>query len=399
MMFHASSISRKKEEGQQKDPPSQVRAMVHPSALRPSMQQTLMLHSSAVKSVNHGVTMRMAHPSALNKERPASEVAVPMQLDERSENTASQPVVYTDFERNLDVCPACYNKFSKTMVQRLQLRAVRSWQERGFASHEVRCDACSEMCAQQTKLSVATMLRGKMAVKDIAAACQAFKLGVQGNLETGTLHTACQAELTAAGFSREEAAELEAVALARGKEGRLDVSRIDLRAAVHLVRAEEQLRLTDEVQALYRESRDSERYRAQRLAGWLLEDDIQKHMLRLHGLSEPSDQDLQDYRARLAQFYEEPSFRAAAFFLRLNIVREPPAPGSALPEQAQLLLVQSEQATTLGALLDRAAALGRRLLSDEAYAAFLRRHRSRVFALGVYILEAHFVERDARSGR
>ncbi|RYG62129.1 hypothetical protein EON64_18140 [archaeon] len=94
----------------------------------------------------------------------------------------------------------------------------------------------------------------------------------------------------------------------------------------------------------------------------MLEDDIQKSMLRLHGLLDPSDQDLQAYRSHLVRFYEEPSFRQAAFFLRLNIAQTPPAPGIALPEQVQLVRVQSEQPCLLGQLLDQARHRGCRLL-------------------------------------
>lgn len=132
--------------------------------------------------------------------------------------------------------------------------------------------------------------------------------------------------------------------------------------AVHVLQAEEALRLQDSTQQLYQQSRESPAFEALRATGWLLEDELQMAVMRWHGVLQPTSLTLQLYRQALARHYYSPAVQNSAFFIRLNIMKEVPPVGTEVPLDISLLELSSRSPLSLRNLLDKANSLNKMLI-------------------------------------
>lgn len=167
--------------------------------------------------------------------------------------------------------------------------------------------------------------------------------------------------------------------IAATSDGTLDTTAITEAVALHLLKAEEQLRLLPETQQRYAASRTelpdefSTEHKdtvastyplPQPQETWVLEDDLQMEIMRAHGVTgKITAPDLAAYRAALAQHYYSPLVQAdAPFFIRLNIL-QPGAPvGSVVPAADIPLHSMDGQRITLAHHLQRARAQQKQLV-------------------------------------
>lgn len=161
--------------------------------------------------------------------------------------------------------------------------------------------------------------------------------------------------------------------------GKLDTTTITEVVALHLLKAEEQLRLLPETQQRYAASRtelhdDFSIEHKETMAStyplpkpqdaWVLEDDLQMEIMRVHGVTgKITATDLTAYRTALAQHYYSPAVQAQApFFIRLNIF-QPGAPvGTIVPASDIPLHTLDGQRITLSDHLQRAHAQQKHLV-------------------------------------
>lgn len=159
-----------------------------------------MFHPSSAKPI----AVRMRHSSSYPDERIPITSSLPVEPPRLSPpETFGSPVTYFCAERNLDVCPSCYSKFSSHLKSILNLTPCYSWEQRGFRPSDVQCDACQNRFedVSESKVSVAIKLRGVLGnIDDIIRATTSFA----STMNFQQMHAA----LCLGGFSAEEANKL-----------------------------------------------------------------------------------------------------------------------------------------------------------------------------------------------
>lgn len=135
----------------------------------------------------------------------------------------------------------------------------------------------------------------------------------------------------------------------------------DKQLAAHLLEAEQNLRLLPTTQELYRKSRSDDMFRVLRDEGWLIEDEIQRAMIRMHGANPDLPMALDSYRNCLVAALERfPELKEHAFFTRLNIAEAPIALSTIVPRSLKLFQENGVE-ICMGDLMDMAIA-ARKLL-------------------------------------
>lgn len=126
----------------------------------------------------------------------------------------------------------------------------------------------------------------------------------------------------------------------------------------HLFRSENQLRLTDEIQDLYRFVRKS-------FPSLLLEDHIQRLVMAQHGVVNLADSQLSQYRIAMSETAHLPNIKKHAFFLRNNIIKDGLPVGSEVDPNISFETLSdsgTDEKTTLGTLLNRLRETGKKLI-------------------------------------
>lgn len=296
--------------------------------------------------------MRMDNDSAYNRNN-AKQVESIRRMDndsayndsieilEEKVTLAQEPIMYTNKNDKIDVCPSCYNKMTDFLKRKLNL--IEGHKQSIDARIYYFCDIC---CANifvgngpETKLQILLKMNSlQLDVDTLVASCKTSPWdesiyllyselligGMDAQLAqeiciklftNDSISTVTTSEITAENYVINElACNSNCSHKICDDEGRLDVSTIDENMVEHLISSEQEFRYRSTIQELYRHIRKEYKH-------LITEDIIQRYVMMAHGVLAPiKDSELVAYRYQISKFTHLPNIRAKGFFLKNNIM-------------------------------------------------------------------------------
>jgi len=266
-----------------------------------------------------------------------------IEILEENVTLAQEPIVYTNKNDKIDVCPSCYNKMTDFLKRKLNL--IEGYKQ-SSQSIDARiyyfCDIC---CANifvgngpETKLQILLKMNSlQLDVDTLVASCKTSpwdesidflysELLIGGmdaqlaqeiciKLTNDSISTVTTSEITAENYVINElACNSNCSHKICDDEGRLDISTIDENMVEHLISSEQEFRYRSTIQELYRHIRKEYKH-------LITEDIIQRYVMMAHGVLAPiKDSELVAYRYQISKFTHLPNIRAKGFFLKNNIM-------------------------------------------------------------------------------